>query len=270
MLFSSMGMPEPVKSFEMDGFLLTERFHPPNWVLPKHCHEAAIIGFILGGSLTEFADNRSYECAPFDLQVLPAGEDHSYKFGQARVHCITIEVKPQRLERVRLFSDVLDRVRFFNGAMLSTLLSRLYKEFRMGDSASVLTVEGLVLETLGAAAQSPRCASAAQPRWLGEARDFIHTHFAEAVSLTGLALLVEVHPAHLARMFRKHYGCSVGDYVRRLRLDYSVKQLATDRPLAEIASAAGFYDQSHFTHAFKLEMGMTPAAYRAATRTRRR
>ena len=70
-----------------------------------------------------------------------------------------------------------------------------------------------------------------------------------------------------ARSFRRHYGSSVGEYVRRLQVAYAERELAqTDRGLAEIGSSAGFYDQSHFTHTFRLYARMTPAQYRAAAR----
>ena len=84
------------------------------------------------------------------------------------------------------------------------------------------------------------------------------------MSLIALATLVGVHPSYLARMFRRHYGCSVGDYVVRLRLDFAIRELInSDLSLAEIASAAGFYDQSHFTHVFKFHFGITPSNLRA-------
>ncbi|MHB1329902.1 MAG: helix-turn-helix domain-containing protein [Gemmatimonadales bacterium] len=37
-----------------------------------------------------------------------------------------------------------------------------------------------------------------------------------------------------------------------------------DRPLAEVAAAVGFADQSHLTRAFKRYTGMTPGAYRTS------
>jgi len=55
-------------------------------------------------------------------------------------------------------------------------------------------------------------------------------------SLTELAAAVAVHPAHLARCFRREYGQTVGEYARALRLEWAAEQLALDgAPLAEIA-----------------------------------
>jgi AraC-like DNA-binding protein len=58
--------------------------------------------------------------------------------------------------------------------------------------------------------------------------------------------------------------------VRRLRLDYAARELVqSDKSLVEIAAEAGFYDHSHFTHAFKIHMGMNPTDYRASVKGRR-
>ena len=66
-----------------------------------------------------------------------------------------------------------------------------------------------------------------------------------------------------ARTFRGDYGCSPGEYLRRLLVEIACQRLAmTDVPLAEIALAAGFSDQSHFTKTFRRYNGMTPGEYR--------
>jgi AraC family transcriptional regulator len=85
------------------------------------------------------------------------------------------------------------------------------------------------------------------------------------VSLSGIAAAVGVHPAHLAKMFRRHYRSTPGEFRRRIRLERSARDVAgSDRPLAEIALANGFFDQSHFTRAFKLHFGRTPSEHRRA------
>jgi AraC family transcriptional regulator len=79
-----------------------------------------------------------------------------------------------------------------------------------------------------------------------------------------IAAAAGIHPVHLARVFRRHCGYTLGDYVRKLRVDFAARQLlATDEPLAGIAFAAGFSDQSHFTKVFKRQTGMTPADFRS-------
>lgn len=102
------------------------------------------------------------------------------------------------------------------------------------------------------------------PSWLTQARELLHGRFNDSLNLVEIANTVGVHPTHLARTFKKHYRTTVGEYVRRLRLDWATRQLSeTEDPIAEIALAAGFYDQSHFSHLFKLHTGFTPAEFRA-------
>jgi AraC family transcriptional regulator len=85
----------------------------------------------------------------------------------------------------------------------------------------------------------------------------------EEVRLDELARLAGVHPAHLNRVFRRQHGCAVGEYVRRLRIDLAARELAgSQRPIADIAAAMGFADQSHFSRVFARVMGMTPGRYR--------
>jgi AraC family transcriptional regulator len=257
---------ERIKSLEVGGFILTETKHPPTLMLPRHAHEHASILFVLKGSFTENIGGSPQECGSLSLLMKPAREIHSDQYGRVGAQCLIIEVKPPRLEMIRPVSKVLDRAAHVRGGMMSALAMRIYKEFHMTDSASLLSIEALTLEMLAQATrQSFGGRAMREPRWLGQARDLIHEQFSQRVSLFTIAEAVGVHPAHLAKVFRKHYHCTVGDYVRRLRLDYAVQELTqSGKSLAEIALAAGFYDQSHFTHVFKLHMRLTPAEFRAA------
>jgi AraC-like DNA-binding protein len=98
----------------------------------------------------------------------------------------------------------------------------------------------------------------------------LHGRFADKLTLDQVATAVSVHPSHLARAFRQYFRCTLGDYVRRLRVDYVCRQLATnDRALGLLALEAGFSDQSHLTHAVKQQTGMTPAQYRSVSRPRK-
>jgi transcriptional regulator GlxA family with amidase domain len=64
-------------------------------------------------------------------------------------------------------------------------------------------------------------------------------------------------------------GCTVGEYVRRLRFEFACQQiLTTRRQLCDVALDAGFADQSHFNRMFRSQMGVTPFVYRNLHRNR--
>ena len=103
------------------------------------------------------------------------------------------------------------------------------------------------------------------PKWLERVRDILEQRFAEPFKLSEIAAEAGVHPVHLAREFRKYYGTSVGEYLRRVRIEYACRELmGSDAAVTNIAFAAGFADQSHFSRTFKRLCGTTPGRYRAS------
>jgi AraC family transcriptional regulator len=133
------------------------------------------------------------------------------------------------------------------------------------DPAAPLAIEGILLELIAAVARLSQHEESAQtrPQWLDEARDRIHEELALRPSLSSLAESVGVHPVTLARAFRGAFGCTVGEYVRNLRIERATHQLAqTELSLAEIALAAGFSDQSHFSNLFRHHTGFSPSKFR--------
>ena len=97
--------------------------------------------------------------------------------------------------------------------------------------------------------------------------DLVHADFLRRFTIAELAAVASVHPAHLAREFRRHHHLSIAAYLRRLRLDWATEQLVgSDRSTADIAAAAGFADQSHFTRAFRRHTGLPPLGFRRAHR----
>jgi AraC family transcriptional regulator len=156
----------------------------------------------------------------------------------------------------------------FRRHQLVWLATRLRGEARRADEFSSLAVEGLMLEMVaGVARESARISDDEHPRWLRRAREILHDNFAERMSLSVIAETVGVHPVYLATAFRRRFGCSVGEYVRRLRVEFASREISgTDAPLADIALSAGFSHQAHFSRTFKRLTGLTPARYRSISR----
>ncbi|MEK6280644.1 MAG: helix-turn-helix domain-containing protein [Acidobacteriota bacterium] len=263
---NSITFGEQLKRVEVEDFVLTETFHPPGMILARHDHECANIVLTMKGSFRETIGKRPQECSSSSILVKPAGETHANHYGPAGAHCFIIELRPSRLELVRDSSRFFETPDHVRGGILSALGMKTYQEFRNMDSASQLIIVGLVLEMMGhAERRNINESTSTPPRWLCEARDFLHAHFSQRVSLFNVAASVGVHPSYLARMFRRYYQYTVGDYVRYLRLEFAKQELAAGKlSLAEIGVAAGFYDQSHFSQSFKNDLGITPREFRHA------
>jgi AraC family transcriptional regulator len=91
----------------------------------------------------------------------------------------------------------------------------------------------------------------------------LHDGFQKQFQLSQLAQAAGVHPVYAVRCFKKRYGCTIGEYLRNLRLAYALGLVAeTDLPLSEISEQAGFSDQPHLTRLFKKATGKTPGSIR--------
>lgn len=261
---------ETLDRYEVADFHLMDAKYPPGMKLPKHSHTRACFSVMLQGALSETYERRSLEWRPFSVGFNPSDEEHSNFIHDTGARFLIVEVSPQWLKRVSDSSGILSRSFIFHAEQLRYLGFRLYREAQQVDSVSQLAIEGLLFEVV---AETSRLEAQRKPdkhpRWLAQARDLIHAHFADALTITAIAQTVGVHPVHLSRVFRIHHQCTIGEYIRRLRIDFVCRELSTtSAPLAEIAYDGGFYDQGHLSKVFKRLTGMTPTQYRISSRSR--
>jgi AraC-like DNA-binding protein len=261
----SFGSPR-FRSVESGGLLVTSAVFPANTRLCPHVHERTCVAMTLAGAFDSGMRRRSYWSTPSMVVTEPAAERHDNRFSTSGAHIVIVQPDGRLVERMRPFSRFLDSINHFADAHLGLLARRLGVEVERPDAVTPLAVEAIALELLaiGARCATLRETSSSPPAWLTRVRDHLHDAFAEVVTLDALAVMAGVHPGHLTRVFRRYYGRSIGAYQRDVRLEWAGHQLTTSAdPLAAIASAAGFADQSHFTRAFRRRFGCSPGAWRA-------
>jgi AraC family transcriptional regulator len=247
----------------LEGITVLESVYSHDLRIPPHAHAEAFFDLVLDGACSEVHDGQTTDRSRSACAFHPPGEVHSNSWHGPEPRCFHIAIAPALLNRVGQYAPLLTRSVHFPAGTPGLLATRVYHEFRRMDEVSPLVIEGLTLELL---AQTTRLASRIPerrpPRWLRRVRELLHDKFSERLTLEVLAESAGVHPAHLARVFRQFLGCTVGDYLRQLRIECACRRLtSSDASLVEIALAAGFADQSHFSRTFKRHTGLSPVAF---------
>ncbi len=254
----------------VDGFRVVDAWFPPGARLERHTHDRACFGVMISGGFDlEFAVG-AFACTRGTVFAEPLGERHANRMSNAGAHVVVIQPDPEREALLRPVAVVLDRISQFKHEAILQLAERLAFEVRSPDDVTPLAVESLALEVLTTAArafQTPSSHHGVPPHWLRTAKDFLHDQFLSRIHVADVGRAVNVHPAHLSRAFRRHFGTGVAAYIRSLRLEWAADRLrTTEDSLPTIAIRAGFADQSHLTRTFARYFGTTPARYRTTFR----
>lgn len=254
---------EEIRSLRAGAVRLAEARYESNGHIPPHAHEVPLLCLVLEGGYVEEVGGSRLDCGTTTVSYHAADVVHSNRFSDRGARCLNLglDLEALGLEEV---ARRLGAAPVVHRRMPGGLALRLTAELEVRDDLSPLAVEGLVTTLLCDLARGPRTVTVrGPPGWLEHVHQRLREEFAAAPTLVELADEAGVHRTHLARAFRRHFGCTVGEFVRRRRVEFACRQLRdTDLSLSRVAYAAGFADQSHMTRTFGRLLGTTPGRYR--------
>ncbi|MCE5268589.1 MAG: AraC family transcriptional regulator [Planctomycetaceae bacterium] len=98
---------------------------------------------------------------------------------------------------------------------------------------------------------------------IGKVVAFIRRNVAKPISNEALAEAAGMSVRGLERKFRRCFGVSPQQYLRRIRVRLACSKLVhSGQSLSAIAAACGYCDQSHFSREFRRQTGVSPRQYR--------
>lgn len=254
------------------GLDLAETSYIGGQRIARHVHERPLMVFVMRGAMREHVNGRSVDCRAGTALFHPAGEAHAHRFGNTGSRCLVLQFGREWFDRLGVEPGLVpDGPTSRLNEMVTSAGRLLHQEFRRGEAAHPAALDGLTLALLAAVARNdePRKVTQ-QAGFLDSVLERLHDDLSADTDLASLAEIGGVSPEHLARAFRDEHGCTIGEYVRRLRVQRARRALEEgDLPLSRLALSLGFYDQSHFTRTFKAHVGCSPGAYRRRFRSMR-
>lgn len=101
------------------------------------------------------------------------------------------------------------------------------------------------------------------PAGLADTLEHLEANFGEPLSPSTLAERAGLTPVRFARLIKRIFSLTPSQLITQTRLAGASRLLEdTNKPVAEVALASGFYDHSAFTRAFRSATGLTPTEFR--------
>lgn len=244
---------------QADGLLIRlTNYVRDQLVTSLHTHENPHLSLGLKGQMVVTRRSQSGLKSNIErFSYVHAGEVHQTSLVSETGKNINLEFEPDFFNRYKLTESHFSKLAETPGASL--LMLRIYKELQFQDSAFTDNIHTLILGTLQPQLEA---AHKAVPAWVPVVRDLLCDNWDGEISLQQISSTANVHPVTISKYFTRYFGCSLGAYRRRLKVERALQLMnSSGKSLTEISYICAFFDQSHFIRAFKEATGFTPRKF---------
>jgi AraC-like DNA-binding protein/ligand-binding sensor protein len=103
----------------------------------------------------------------------------------------------------------------------------------------------------------------AEPAAVVRAKAYIRENLQEDITLTQVAKAACTSTFYICKLFKKHTGVNLTEYISRLRVERAKELLQNPQArISEIAYEVGFQSLTHFNRVFRALVGEAPSTYR--------
>lgn len=239
-----------------------------------HFHLDYHIALVTSGAQRQSFRGESLRLSRGAIQLMPPGEvhdgtassDQSYTLQTFRLSPVLLGSLGEEITGRHYFptqaAAVIEDIRLADQLlMIHSALRRGTVDPMLSESAVLNLLESLFARLKQPAPQLITGNLSAQQ--LHVVRDFVEAHLSEKIVLEDLSRLIGLDRFRFLKQFKRTIGMTPHAWLLRFRLEKAVALINANpiMPITEIAYAAGFFDQSHFTRAFRHAYGVTPARF---------
>ncbi|MFC5727903.1 MULTISPECIES: helix-turn-helix transcriptional regulator [Nocardioides] len=242
--------------------------HFPRHQYPMHTHDTWTLLVVESGAIRYDLERHEHDVRRSLVTVLPPGVAHDGRTATPEgFHKRVLYLDAEQLD-VGLVGRAVDHPGWADPPLRAEV-DRVHRAVSApGDELEAESRLALVVDRLARhlAREQVEVPEARAPVLVRRLRELLDAHVVDGITLEEAGRVLDAHPTHLVRAFRRETGIPPHRYLTGRRLDLARRRLlAGDRP-ADVAAAAGFYDQAHLTRHFRRLLGVTPAEYAGSRR----
>lgn len=262
-----------IHAWRCGGVVLEAHTGEPT-TLPRHAHDTYQIGITTRDPGEYLCEGKTWYAPSGSIILFHPGDVHSaVKVGvrDRRDTSLLMFVSPQQMWKIAtsLYGKDCGPPTFENLVIDDSAFIRLFADTHAytGTGATLLEKESrlhrllhCLIAKFSASPAAPRPIARSRNKVL-LARDYIESHYRDAINMEQLAKLTHTSPYHLNRLFAREIGIPPHAYQTQLRVERAKRLLLRGTSITDAALSTGFFDQSHFTRYFKRIVGVTPRSY---------
>ncbi|TDB62691.1 AraC family transcriptional regulator [Arundinibacter roseus] len=225
-----------------------------------HSHQNAHITLFLKGGTVEKRKKETNLVSPGTVLFYHSDELHQNQNTIFPSKNINIEIDETHFKNFEITEEVLKN-RIANSVETKLLILKIYKESLINDNFSEDSINILLSNYVSNQYYFEKFSNC--PTWVNTLFELLNDCWNENPSLNELSKILNINPISISKHFPKYFGCTYGEYMRRLKIDKSIYLIQQKKvSLTEVGYTCGFSDQSHFIRTFKQCTGFLPKDFK--------
>ena len=246
-----------------NGLIISQNQYQTGFSSNWHYHENPYFAFILKGGSLERRKEQDVECTPGMLLFYNTREAHKNEEYREGSKNFSIEFERSWFENMNLYQNMFEGGFIIEDFSIKKILLKIMSEAKSNNNEMQLSIESSILQILSTLSGT-KSNYTTPPQWLVDLKELLHDAPVQSYSLSGLARFFGVHPVTISKLFPHFFGCTIGEYIREIKIEKSLQLLCKKHiSLDTIALECGFADNPHFTRTFKKSKGLSPSQYRS-------
>lgn len=227
---------------------------------PRHTHDEFVISANLNGLEQVWLDGKTFIADPHTVTTYNPGQIQASTNRFDRWQCVSLYLRADGFEHYFHQRLCFDTGGIHHPALAARLKTLGRLEPGLGEAQCEEAAVGL-LSGLLSGASAARRDGAGESRRARRVKALMLDDLSRPIGLDALAREAGVSAAHLVRTFHQEVGLPPLAWLMQQRMGRARSLLRTGEPISQVALAAGFADQAHFTKAFRRFHAMTPGQF---------